>query len=506
MAYLHMKSWVNRKPQPNRVEIKIPSIHESRINHLYSAIDWFIKNNRTIKSDTSTMLLTLKDEINTKEFNQDFMENYPSQSTNTIEFEQEEFTFSKQSENITVNTMNGEIKKTNMVITIWSLYSTKEKLKKLCKYIAQQYALDKSQKVWIQKVYTHNNNGWTFKEMKKNKRKIETVVLLGNKNIKMKEDLTHFSNTEPWHLEHGIPYKKSYLFYGPPGTGKISMIKAISYEFQRHIHYLSLNTIKNDTELNSLMGQIDMNKTIVVIEDIDAMTEAVHKRKKEKKVRKIKKTKKIKTKFNNGGSNSDGDNDSGDDSDLSLDDSDTKSSSSSSSSDNDSNNKNNNNNNNNCNNNNNNGNNNNNNGNNNNNNGNNGNNNNGNNNGNNNHQGITLSGLLNAIDGVHDNHGMILTITSNMPEKLDPALLREGRVDDKIYFGFCSNDEIFIMMKNFYNGKFITKKKDFDSLKFPDHIAPCRVENLMKKHWETPQKVIDDLLSGKKTKLTKFDY
>lgn len=44
-------------------------------------------------------------------------------------------------------------------------------------------------------------------------------------------------------------------------------------------------------------------------------------------------------------------------------------------------------------------------------------------------QGITLSGLLNALDGVASREGRITFITSNHPEQLDPALLRAGRVD-----------------------------------------------------------------------------
>lgn len=43
--------------------------------------------------------------------------------------------------------------------------------------------------------------------------------------------------------------------------------------------------------------------------------------------------------------------------------------------------------------------------------------------------GVTLSGLLNAIDGLAARDGRILFITSNHPEKLDPALLRPGRID-----------------------------------------------------------------------------
>jgi chaperone BCS1 len=42
---------------------------------------------------------------------------------------------------------------------------------------------------------------------------------------------------------------------------------------------------------------------------------------------------------------------------------------------------------------------------------------------------VTFSGLLNAIDGIASQEGLILCMTTNHPEKLDPALIRPGRVD-----------------------------------------------------------------------------
>lgn len=44
-------------------------------------------------------------------------------------------------------------------------------------------------------------------------------------------------------------------------------------------------------------------------------------------------------------------------------------------------------------------------------------------------QGISLSGLLNAVDGVAFAEGVVLVMSTNHPEKLDDALIRDGRVD-----------------------------------------------------------------------------
>jgi len=56
--------------------------------------------------------------------------------------------------------------------------------------------------------------------------------------------------------------------------------------------------------------------------------------------------------------------------------------------------------------------------------------------------GISLSGLLNAIDGVASHEGRVLIMTTNHPEKLDAALVRPGRVDRKVGFRLAMRDEV----------------------------------------------------------------
>ncbi|KAF1358696.1 P-loop containing nucleoside triphosphate hydrolase protein [Lizonia empirigonia] len=51
---------------------------------------------------------------------------------------------------------------------------------------------------------------------------------------------------------------------------------------------------------------------------------------------------------------------------------------------------------------------------------------------------VTLSGLLNAIDGNASQEGRLLILTSNNPDALDAALTRPGRIDKKVYFGNMS--------------------------------------------------------------------
>lgn len=54
----------------------------------------------------------------------------------------------------------------------------------------------------------------------------------------------------------------------------------------------------------------------------------------------------------------------------------------------------------------------------------------------------TLSGLLNALDGVATPHGLITVMTTNRVEVLDSALLRPGRADLIEHLGYLDDDQL----------------------------------------------------------------
>ena len=66
-------------------------------------------------------------------------------------------------------------------------------------------------------------------------------------------------------------------------------------------------------------------------------------------------------------------------------------------------------------------------------------------------QGISLSGLLNAIDGVASHEGRVLVMTTNFPEKLDEALIRPGRIDMKIPFTNATRAQITELFTRMYS-------------------------------------------------------
>jgi mitochondrial chaperone BCS1 len=59
---------------------------------------------------------------------------------------------------------------------------------------------------------------------------------------------------------------------------------------------------------------------------------------------------------------------------------------------------------------------------------------------------------LNALDGVVASEERIIFMTTNHPERLDPALMRPGRVDAKEYLGHATHFQMKQMFSRFYGG------------------------------------------------------
>jgi mitochondrial chaperone BCS1 len=64
--------------------------------------------------------------------------------------------------------------------------------------------------------------------------------------------------------------------------------------------------------------------------------------------------------------------------------------------------------------------------------------------------GVTLSGLLNVLDGFYAPTGVLFVMTTNHVEKLDLALLRPGRIDYKLYLGNASDHQKIDLFRKFF--------------------------------------------------------
>lgn len=65
---------------------------------------------------------------------------------------------------------------------------------------------------------------------------------------------------------------------------------------------------------------------------------------------------------------------------------------------------------------------------------------------------VTFSGFLNALDGVASGEERIIFMTTNHPERLDPALIRPGRVDLAVLLDDATPEQAKKLFVHFYRG------------------------------------------------------
>ncbi|CAA3015656.1 AAA-ATPase At3g50940-like [Olea europaea subsp. europaea] len=101
-----------------------------------------------------------------------------------------------------------------------------------------------------------------------------------------------------------------------------------------------------------------------------------------------------------------------------------------------------------------------------------------------NHTQFSLSGLLNFMDGLWSSCGdeRIVVVTTNNKDKLDPALLRPGRMDMHIHMSYLTRDGFKLLVSTYlgnqgYHERFEEIEESIESMK----ITPAEVaEELLK--------------------------
>jgi chaperone BCS1 len=106
--------------------------------------------------------------------------------------------------------------------------------------------------------------------------------------------------------------------------------------------------------------------------------------------------------------------------------------------------------------------------------------------------GVTFSGLLNALDGVASADERLIFMTTNHPERLDPALIRPGRVDYKECIDNATEYQARRMFLRFYEGcekecdEFIAKVAELGCT-----ISTAQLQGLFVYNKHHPQGAID---------------
>jgi hypothetical protein len=409
--------------------IEVPYITEGRqMNELYKAVSWYLSTNDQIDYSKDSDIQYLyenricPDNQQLIKTNLNISKVMKQNNKKELKFKMHTIKYVFSTELITIYT-DKEKKRENQIIRLTvdiDKVSKNDILDEFCQICIIKFLESQMSSIWNQKIFYNTTDKW-IDQLSNNKRSLNSIILQNSLKTNICNDVQMFLNSEEWYQERDIPYTRGYLFYGLPGTGKTSMIKALSLHCKRHIHFLMLQNISNDEELMSLLKNINYKETILVIEDIDAMISSVKDRdmlqKEKDEINKNNKNKKNKNKNEDldKNKNEDLDKPSYKNRDLNntnnVIDKEKKPS------------------------------------------------------------GVTLSGILNALDGIFTNHGRILIMTTNHPEVLDSALIRAGRCDMKFLFDNCTSKQVKELYEMFFNTSLTVEPVLKNGVYSPAHIS-----------------------------------
>ncbi|KXZ51383.1 hypothetical protein GPECTOR_12g345 [Gonium pectorale] len=102
---------------------------------------------------------------------------------------------------------------------------------------------------------------------------------------------------------------------------------------------------------------------------------------------------------------------------------------------------------------------------------------------------LNLAGLLNVLDGVVDTPDRIIIMTTNHPEKLDPALVRPGRINKKVYMGRLLVGQALSMVAHYFGPLAPAHEAALRSAFVDELLSPADLEAMCAEHDTVPELV-----------------
>jgi chaperone BCS1 len=101
--------------------------------------------------------------------------------------------------------------------------------------------------------------------------------------------------------------------------------------------------------------------------------------------------------------------------------------------------------------------------------------------------GVTMSGLLNALDGVSTPNGLITVMTTNDLTALDPAIIRPGRADVREHLGYLDAPQLARLLSK-HAGQRVAVSEVVEGL------TPADVVEVLKHHLDDPLAGVREVL------------
>jgi len=127
------------------------------------------------------------------------------------------------------------------------------------------------------KIFRFAKDGWVRYATAKT-RPLNTVILNQETKNEIVGSIDEFMASEKWYNDRSIAYKHCHVLYGPPGTGKSSLVRALATEYDLPIFNIMLQDMSDErfeAAMFSVNDEVDsyMKKPwggIVLIEDFDS--------------------------------------------------------------------------------------------------------------------------------------------------------------------------------------------------------------------------------------------
>lgn len=147
--------------------------------------------------------------------------------------------------------------------TVTNTYGIKKFLDNITKLYLEQVEETRIRKRFIYHIYTSKDDDGAY-QVRWAEYEFQTTRSFQNMFFNRKEEiiskLDFFLQNSDWYYKKGIPHSLGIGLHGPPGTGKTSLIKCIAKYSDRHIVCLSLKTVKTRKQLFQAFYEAQYNR------------------------------------------------------------------------------------------------------------------------------------------------------------------------------------------------------------------------------------------------------
>jgi hypothetical protein len=113
---------------------------------------------------------------------------------------------------------------------------------------------------------------WSFEDVQGNS-VVSTLdqLSLRPELLSLVDEFKFWKSSQHWYTEHGVPWRRGYVFHGGPGTGKTSMARGVAEVLDVPVHVFDLASMSNQDLRKAWKEMLSTAPCIALLEDVDAV-------------------------------------------------------------------------------------------------------------------------------------------------------------------------------------------------------------------------------------------